>query len=103
MSRAAAIGRYDSIYGFRSVGMEIFPVCTAEACKKAVSKVTEFGYGLLLLTEEFAYLPEIKELLQKPIPAVLVIPDAEGSKGLASNELHQMVEKAAGADLLGNE
>jgi len=103
MSRAAAVGKYDSIYGFRSVGMEIFPVDTAEECAEAVKKVTEFGYGILFLTEEFAYLPEVRELLGKTVPAVLVIPDATGSRHLAIQELHQMVEKAAGADLLGNE
>ena len=103
MSKAAAVGRYDSIYGFRSVGMEILPAVTAEECVAAVRSVTEHGYGLLFLTEEFAYLPEVKELLKSPTPAVLVIPDAGGSRGLAKQELHQMVEKAAGADLLGNE
>ena len=103
MSKAAAVGRYDSIYGFRSVGMDVFSVHTPKECREAVESITDHGYGLLFLTEEFAYLPEIKSLLGKPTPAVLVIPDAEGSRGTAAQELHRMVETAAGADLLGNQ
>ena len=101
MSRCAAVGRYESICGFLAAGMEIFPVEDAPSCVTAVKNVTESDFGALFLTEEFAYLPEIKALIQTPVPAVLVVPDATGSRHLAQKELHEMVEKAAGADLLG--
>lgn len=98
MYKAAAIGSYDSIYGFASAGMEIIPVNSEQECIDAFSKTLRGDYGAVFITENFA--AALSGLITQPLPAVMFIPSQEGSSGFGMNELHKMVEKAAGADIL---
>ena len=98
MYRAAVIGGYDIIYGFASAGMKIIPVANEEECVKAFKKAMNRDYGVLFITENYA--PAVNELITAPIPAVMYIPSQDGGAGFAKQELHRLVEKAAGADLL---
>jgi V/A-type H+-transporting ATPase subunit F len=100
MYKAAAIGHHDSIYGFASAGMDIIPVENEQECIDAFLKTLKDNYGVVFVTENFA--ETIHPLITQPLPAVMFIPSQEGSKGFAMTELHSMVEKAAGADLLRN-
>ena len=100
MYKAAAIGYYDSIYGLEAAGIDIFAVNTEEECIKSFKKAVSGGYGVVFITERFADNSFVRAHMTSPVPAVLVIPDASGSTGYAMRELHGMVEKAAGADLL---
>lgn len=98
MYKAAVIGGYDVIYGFASAGMEIIPVNSDAECIKAFEKTLKGDYGAVFVTENFA--DSINELITQPLPAVMFIPSNGGSTGYGMNELHRMVEKAAGADIL---
>lgn len=98
MYRAAAIGSYDSIYGFASAGIKVIPAANEDECIEAFKKVLNRDYGVVFITENYA--PAINELITEPIPAVMYIPAAGEEGGFAKQELHRLVEKAAGADLL---
>lgn len=98
MYRAAAIGSYDSIYGFASAGIKVIPADNEDECIEAFKKVLNRDYGVVFVTENYA--PAINELITEPIPAVMYIPSVDGERGFAKQELHRLVEKAAGADLL---
>lgn len=98
MYRAAVIGGYDSIYGFASVGMRIIPVANEEECVEAFRKACGGDYAVLFITENYA--AAVNALITAPIPAVMYIPSQDGGSGFAKQELHRLMEKAAGADLL---
>lgn len=103
MYKAAAIGNYDSIYGFASVGMDIFPAENKTECINAVRQALSGDYGAVFITENYAGV--VSELITGPLPAVMFIPSSENSgsdrsQSYAVRELHSMVEKAAGADIL---
>ncbi len=100
MNKAAAIGCYDSIYGFQAAGIDIYAVNTEEECAESFKKAIAGGYGVVFITEQFADNSFVRANMMSPIPAVMVIPETFGSTGYAIKELHSMVEKAAGADLL---
>ena len=97
---AAAIGPFGSIYGFSAAGADIYAADTPEQALDAFKKVLKGSYGVVFITETFSDNEEIRSLMTSPLPAVLVIPDASGSLGKGAKELHGMVEKAAGADIL---
>ena len=97
---AAAIGHFSSIYGFSSAGADIYAVNTPDEALDAFKKVLKGSYGVVFITETFSDDENIRALMTSPLPAVLVIPDASGSLGKGVKELHEMVEKAAGADIL---
>lgn len=98
MYKAAVIGGYDSIYGYASAGMTIMPVSTAEECERTFRRLNGSQYGVVFVTEDYA--PVVAPLIENPLPAVMYIPSQQGGGGYAARELHTMVEKAAGADLL---
>ena len=98
MYKAAVIGDYDSIYGFASAGMKIVPVSEEKECIRAFKHILNSDYGVVFVTENYA--DAIDELIEEPIPAVMYIPSQKGHKGCAMLRLHELVEKAAGADLL---
>lgn len=101
VKKACAIGMYDSVYGFGAVGADIMAVSTEQECIAALDKVYKSDYGVIFITDDFAPLESVKKITSsQPIPAVLVIPSAKGNTGYAKTELHKMVEKAAGADIL---
>lgn len=101
MYRAAVIGDYDSIYGFKALGADIFAVRNEEECKAAVKKILSENFGAVFITEQYARLDSIRAMMNVPLPAFLTIPNVQGSSGYAEQQLHSMVEKAAGADVLG--
>ena len=45
----------------------------------------------------------IAELEGQPYPAIIPIPDNQGSQGLGERKLRQNVEKAVGMDILSNQ
>ena len=98
---AAAIGRLGSVYGFSAAGADIYAAENAQEAVSAFKTVLKGDYGVVFITEEYSDTPEIRSLMTSPLPAVLVIPDSSGSLGKGVEELHKMVEKAAGADILG--
>lgn len=98
---AAAIGSLGSIYGFSAAGADIYVAENVQEAVNAFKTVLKGDYGVVFITEEYSDNEHLRSLMTSPLPAVLVIPDASGSLGKGEAELHKMVEKAAGADILG--
>ena len=103
MYKLAVVGAYNSIYGFGSIGANIFEADSVDEALLILDKIYADSYGAIFITESLATSDKVAAVLKKnPIPAALVIPDASGSTGEAMRALHAMVEKAAGADILKN-
>ena len=102
MPEIAMIGDKDSILGFKSLGVAIFPVNTTEECITALKEVIKQDYKVAFITEQMAPEPnEIVELLSgRTFPVVTMIPSNRGSTGMALQRLQTLVRKAAGADIL---
>lgn len=102
MYKIAAIGDKDSIYGFASVGLTIFPVTEPEEAAKTLHKMVNDGYAVIFITEKLA--SEIPEELQKyraePIPSIIPIPGVTGNTGIGMSALSKSVEQAVGSDIL---
>jgi V/A-type H+-transporting ATPase subunit F len=102
MSEIAMIGDRDSILGFKSLGVEIFPVNNAEECLTALKEIIKQDYKVAFVTEQMAPEPEeITELLLgRTFPVITMIPSNRGSTGMAMKRLQALVRKAVGADVL---
>ena len=97
MYKAAVIGDYDSIYGFACAGLDIISVSNDAECEEAFKKAASKNYAAVFVTENYAQI--VIPLAANPIPALMLIPLHEG-ESYGEKELHSMVEKAAGADIL---
>lgn len=98
----AMIGARDSVLGFKALGLDVYPVDDAAAAGTAFDACVDRGYAAIFVTEGFAaeLAPRLKALGSRPLPAAVIIPEGQQSRGLGLAKLRSIVEKAIGADIL---
>jgi V/A-type H+-transporting ATPase subunit F len=102
MYKIAVMGDRDSIYGFASVGLDIFPESEPSSAGKLIKTLTESGYAIIYMTEALYSVLE-KELAaykELPLPAIIPIPGVSGNTGIGISQIKKSVEKAVGSDIL---
>ena len=103
MYRIAVIGAYDSIFGFGTLGLEVFPVSTLEEGEKQLRILAMGGkYGVIYITEALAaeVKTEIERYREQLIPAIIQIPGVSGNTQDGIAAVKRSVEQAVGSDIL---
>ena len=100
--RIAVIGDWESVMGFRALGLDTYPVTSVEAAKEKVRELARTDCAVIYLTEQLAkdmddVLARYKDELR---PAIILIPGAKGSLGLGRKAIQSAIERAVGADIL---
>ena len=101
--RIAVIGDWDSVMGFRALGLDTYPVTDAEEAREKVRELAKAGNcGIIYLTEQLAkdmddVLARYKDELR---PAIILIPGREGSLGIGKNNIQRAIERAVGTSIL---
>ncbi len=105
MRKIAVMGDYDSIYGFQTVGLSVYPVSTAEDAKKTFHKLASGAYGIIFVTEALCeqLSDEIEKYRGELTPAVIPIPGVSGNTGRGIEGVKKTVEQAVGSDILFSE
>ena len=103
MYKIAAMGDKDSIYGFASLGLTIFPVTDGAEGAKLLRRLADSEYGVIYITEQLAsqMTEEIEKYASKPLPAIIPVPGVRGNTGLGLQQVSKCVEKAVGSDIIG--
>lgn len=102
MYKVAVVGDKDSILGFKALGVATYPVTGGEEAARALSAIAREKVAVVCITEAVAQQiqPQIEELNKKLLPAVVLIPNNQGSLGLGLKQIKKNAEKAIGADIL---
>ena len=102
MYKIAVVGDKDSIYGFASIGLDIYPTEGQEAASRTVRELAKSGYGVIYVTEELFLLlsDEVEYFMDKPLPAIIPIPGVKGNTGVGMRNVSLSVEKAVGSDII---
>lgn len=102
MYRIAVVGDRDSIYGFATLGMEVFPVNENNEAKNIIKKLINENVAVIYLTESIAHeiYEEISELISDNMVSVIPIPGLFGNTGIGMKNVKKSVEKAVGTDIL---
>ncbi len=102
MYSIAVMGDIDSIYGFASVGLDIYPVEDPAEAGRQLRQLAESNYAVIYMTEALcAQLEEeLDRLRDKPLPAVIPIPGVAGNTGLGLQRVKKSVEQAIGSDII---
>lgn len=100
--RIAAIGDWESVMGFRALGLDTYPVASAEEAREKVRQLAKTDCAVIYLTETLAkdmgdVLSRYKDELR---PAIILIPGREGSLGIGRDSIQRAIERAVGADIL---
>ncbi len=100
--RIAAIGDWNSVMGFRALGLDTYPVDGPDEAREKIRELARTGCAVIYLTEQLAkdmedVLDRYKDELR---PAIILIPGREGSLGIGKAKIQQAIERAVGADIL---
>lgn len=102
MYKIAVIGDRESVYGFSSIGMEIFPVCGGEEGRQRLLSLAQQGYAVIFITEALAKQAEdiIEKYSRETMPAIILIPGVSGNTGEGMSSVLKSIERAVGSALL---
>ena len=106
MYKIAVLGDRDSIFGYSSLGLDIFPVTTDQEAIQQFKRLSTGDYGIIYVTEAtYEYVrPFAEEIRSNPLPAVIPIPGVVGNTGAGMQAVRISVEQAVGSDIIfGNE
>ena len=99
--RIAVVGDWNSILGFRALGLETFPVKSAEEAKETVRQLAREECAVIYLTEQLA--KDMTDTLQRYkdalCPAIILSPGREGSLGIGQSNIESAIKRAIGTDI----
>lgn len=102
MTNIAVVGPRDSVLGFKALGLEAVYAEDREQAEKSVNQLAREGCAIIFVTERLLKdLPEVVERYKNELtPAIIPIPDNNGSIGFGMQGLRDNVEKAVGSNIL---
>ncbi|MGI6161232.1 MAG: V-type ATP synthase subunit F [Christensenellales bacterium] len=102
MYKIAVMGDKDSIYGFASIGMDVYPVSDAAQALKKLKTLCESEYAIVYIVEWlYEHIQkEAQDYCEKTLPAIIPIPGVSGNTGLGVSRIKKFVEQAVGSDIL---
>ena len=98
----AVVGDWDSVMGFRALGLETHPVSSPEHAREEIRRLAKEDCAVIYLTETLAKsLPDVLNRYKDELrPAIILIPGREGSLGIGKDNIQRAIERAVGADIL---
>ncbi len=102
MYKIAALGDYDSIYGFAALGLSTFPVNSPEEGERTLKNLAENDFAVIYVTEALAKgMTKILDKYREEVtPAIILIPGVSGNTGAGVMGVSKSVEQAVGSDIL---
>ena len=104
--KIAMIGDSSTVRGFAGAGVVGFPTYQSrEALERLRALASSGDYAIIFVTETLAepVLSDITRIPTGSVPAIIVVPDQSGARGVGFRKIQSAVEKALGIDLLGKE
>ena len=100
--RIAVVGDWQSVMGFRALGLETYPADTREEAREIIHRLAKENCGVIYLTEQLAKdMDDVTSRYKDELrPAIILIPGREGSLGIGKNNIQRAIERAVGADIL---
>ncbi len=98
----AAVGDWESVMGFRALGLETYPVSSVEGARETVHRLARGNCAVIYLVEQYAsQMQDVLDHYKDEIrPAIILIPGKSGSLGIGRDNLQRSIERAVGADIL---
>ena len=98
----AVIGDWESVMGFRALGLDTYPVATPDEAREEIKRLAKTDCAVIYLTETLAKsMPDMLARYKDELrPAIILIPGREGSLGIGRDNIQNAIERAVGADIL---
>ena len=101
-NKIGVIGDKESVLAFKMLGFSVYFASEANETRRLIDQLADEEYGVIYLTEQLAELvPDtIRRYDAKMKPAIILIPNHEGSRGIGKRRVQENVEKAVGQNVL---
>ena len=101
----AVIGDRDSILIAKTAGIDVYDETDGERACRLISSLAKRGYKVIFVTEPvYAQCTEaVQKYIRETYPAIIPIPDRNGTRGIGMAGIKANVEKAIGADIIFSE
>lgn len=103
MYKIAAVGDRDSVLGFASIGIDVFPCDEPKEGYSLLKKICKEDYAVIFITEDLAAgigQKQLEKFYSQPLPALTLIPGAHGATGEGMRAVSRFVEQAVGSNIL---
>lgn len=100
--KVSVVGDKDSILPFKVLGIDVFTVANGNEGRTVVDKLAHDNYAVIFITEQIASLiPEtIDRYKGSTLPAIILIPNNQGSLNIGLDAIRANVERAVGVNIL---
>ena len=99
----AVVGDWESVMGFRALGLDTYPVTSTEEAKKTVHELAKGEKcAVIYLTEQLAKdMGDVLERYKDEVrPAIILIPGREGPLGIGRDNIQRAIERAVGSAVM---
>jgi len=103
LKKIGVVGDKDSVLVFKALGIDVFPVVDYDEARIIVDKLAVDDYAIIFVTEQVAQGIEetIERYTREMLPAIILIPDNQGTLNIGMQKILDNVEKAVGVNILG--
>lgn len=100
--KIGAIGDKDSVLPFKLFNFDVRVTKQANEIRRIIEEMAREKYGVIYITEQYAQLvPDtIKRYEEELIPAIVLIPNHQGTLGIGKQMIQDQVERAVGQNIL---
>lgn len=100
--KIGAIGDKDSVLPFKLFNFDVRVTKQASEIRRIIEEMAREKYGVIYITEQYAQLvPDtIKRYEEELIPAIVLIPNHQGTLGIGKQMIQDQVERAVGQNIL---
>ncbi|MBQ9162557.1 MAG: V-type ATP synthase subunit F [Clostridia bacterium] len=105
MYKIGIIGERDSVLGFMAIGFSVHEAPDVDTAGELIDALAKSGeYAIIFIVENYAEAlsEKINKYKDSPIPAIITVPGAGGATGYGMEAIRSAVERAVGADILGD-
>ncbi len=98
----AVIGDWESVMGFRALGLDTYPVTSVEEARKTVHDLAKTNCAVIYLTETLAKdMADVLDRYKGQYPARYYPDPLPGRvSGIGKSNIQSAIERAVGADIL---
>ncbi|MEI5992110.1 V-type ATP synthase subunit F [Enterococcus termitis] len=100
--KIGVIGDRDSVMPFKLFGFEVVYAVSSNQVRETIESMAKNNFGVIFVTEDASELAveTIQRYKSEVIPAIILIPSHNGTKGIGLKEIQDNVERAVGQNIL---
>jgi V/A-type H+-transporting ATPase subunit C len=100
-SKVAIVGDIESIYGFGTLGIEVFAIKNKQEALKKIKTLSLSEYAIIYITESLAFeiYDDLRPYRENLLPAIIPIPGIDGRASLGRKHIKGLIIKAIGSDI----